>query len=430
MPPLKVHICNDPSKFLAFHDSPRFSLSSAITSNMNSYVDLGISQTIKGSLEHFLTSLEGGNDSLKSFLGHWMSLNDTLQSHHDQLKEETLEDAHNLASTIGLIASVMLELDTTGDLLQREFAKELSQILNDDMENLVIRDELPILIGSTLSSQPLISVFAKLFFHIGDSSQPPYIKPCCQWLLANLHNPYPLKSVRNSICRQTGSPIKDVDAWFTDARKRMGWNQLRRTHFSNKREKIIDAATSFFKPSRDFFKLDSSLQSFPFGGLEDYSMAFIEMEECAQRLFSGRFEETPLAKTLDQDFPLHSQRQNQPNQQEPQKHQTNITLKRKRRAYPSPERSPDRSPEPQSPSMITIPSPVLLSTVSHKRRRSSSEACTDNTGPGRPQKRLRYFSVHDNFPICQTNFSFIDRPTLKTSILLWLQLACPLQRHL
>ncbi|KAF8153548.1 homeodomain protein [Pholiota molesta] len=335
-------------------------------------MDLELMNTMDSSLEHFLTSLKGGNDALSSFLGRWKSLSTTLQSHRDHLNEETLANAHYLASTIDTIASVMLELDTHRDVMERQLAKDLSHILNDDMENLVIRDESPI--------SP------------GHGSIPPYIKPCSQWLLDNLHNPYPPKSIRNSICRQTGSSIKDLDAWFTDARKRIGWNQLRRTHFSNRREKIIDAATSFFKPSPQFLKLDSSPDVFPLSKTDDYSMAFVEMEERAQRLFSDKFEVTPLALTLDhivRDLQPLSQMQNQPNQPESQTQQTNPTLKRTYHAYPSPEHSPERSPEQLPLSNIAISSLIPPSAASHKRRRSSSETVFDDIGLDRPQKRSR-----------------------------------------
>nr|BAH22610.1 homeodomain protein [Pholiota nameko] len=336
-------------------------------------MDARVTETMKLLLECFMTSLKGGNNNLASFLRYWVPLKDTLQSHHDDLKEDTLAYAHNLVSTIGTITSGMLELEVERDTMQRELMQELSHILNEDMENLVIRDEMPI--SKVLDSIPV------------------YVKPCCQWLLNNLHNPYPAKSVRNSICRQTGYSIKDIDAWFVDARKRIGWNQLRRTHFANKRERIIDAATSFFKPYRTFV-IGNALHEFPLAGLTDYSMIFIEMEECARRLFSDKFEETSLARTIDvvQDPSrpsqnhIFTQSQNQ---------QTSTVFKLNRYTYPSPEQSPESSPGPIPSSIIAIPEPLTSPFSSHKRRRSLSEVRVDNTSPDRSQKRLRSINAHD-----------------------------------
>jgi len=82
--------------------------------------------------------------------------------------------------------------------------------------------------------------------------QPPaatasYIRPAYHWLLHNLHNPYPPKETRDTIAHETASDPKHVDNWFADIRKRMGWNAIRKRHFSNKRHLTVDAATTFFK---------------------------------------------------------------------------------------------------------------------------------------------------------------------------------------
>ncbi|KAF9486288.1 mating-type protein [Pholiota conissans] len=330
-------------------------------------MDLKISGVMKASLGLFLDTLKDGGGNLPSLLEDWTSLSQTLETNLHNLKEETIADAHNVASAIGIIASVMLELESHNNVIHQRFAQDITHVLGEELENLVIRDE--------ASLAPI---------SIGNKTAPSYIKPCSQWLLANLHNPYPPKSIQNSICRQTGSVLKDLDAWFADARKRIGWNDLRRTHFSNRREKIIDAATSFFKPSHKFLKLNSSLEGFPSCLSDEHSMAFVEMEERAKDLFVKKFEETLLARTIDCVVPSQdplSRTRDRPEL-------TNNALKRKRHAYPSPERSPERSPEPQTPLVNTF-SPSLLPTTSHKRRRSESPEANDENSPDRFHKRLR-----------------------------------------
>nr|AAB22023.1 A42 mating-type factor beta 1-1 gene product [Coprinus cinereus, Peptide Partial, 44 aa] [Coprinopsis cinerea] len=44
------------------------------------------------------------------------------------------------------------------------------------------------------------------------------------WLKDNWYNPYPSGEVRTQIARQTRTSRKDIDAWFIDARRRIGWN--------------------------------------------------------------------------------------------------------------------------------------------------------------------------------------------------------------
>jgi hypothetical protein len=122
---------------------------------------------------------------------------------------------------------------------------------------------------------------------------PTYIQPAHAWLLNNLHNPYPSKQMRTTFLKQTGTSLKDIDAWFTDVRKRIGWNSLRKKHFTTRKE-MIAAATRFFKPS--------SMQLDPETELEDtahFDQDFALLEDNAKNLYSRKFLTSTLASRLD-----------------------------------------------------------------------------------------------------------------------------------
>ncbi|KAF9270590.1 hypothetical protein L218DRAFT_952689 [Marasmius fiardii PR-910] len=72
-----------------------------------------------------------------------------------------------------------------------------------------------------------------------------YVKSASEWLLKNLHNPFPSIEFRDRLCLIHDCPRKNIDAWFNEARKRIGWNSIRKKHFST-RKQTIDAASSFF----------------------------------------------------------------------------------------------------------------------------------------------------------------------------------------
>lgn len=61
-----------------------------------------------------------------------------------------------------------------------------------------------------------------------------------QWLLCNLHNPYPLPHVRFPTLRNAGS--KQTKDWFAKARQRIGWTRLLRDRFAGCRSLATDAA--------------------------------------------------------------------------------------------------------------------------------------------------------------------------------------------
>ncbi|KIK70726.1 hypothetical protein GYMLUDRAFT_148506, partial [Collybiopsis luxurians FD-317 M1] len=55
------------------------------------------------------------------------------------------------------------------------------------------------------------------------SSLPAYIPPSYAWFLDNLHNPYPPQQIRQEIASSTNCEQRLIDAWFVDARRRIGW---------------------------------------------------------------------------------------------------------------------------------------------------------------------------------------------------------------
>jgi hypothetical protein len=165
-----------------------------------------------------------------------------------------------------------------------------------------------------------------------------YIELAATWLHQNVHNPYPDVNVKGSIAAKSGATKKDVEAWFVDARKRIGWNALRRKRFNNKRADIVDAATRFLVRNETFLPpiLESEL---------------VAIEQQARSL-QQKFQESDLASRLDSAV-----RDLTPAVKEEANHFWRSTLVK--RPYPTPELSPQRSdtislPSP-SPSICTLP---------------------------------------------------------------------------
>ncbi|KAG6874671.1 hypothetical protein C0992_007044, partial [Termitomyces sp. T32_za158] len=112
-------------------------------------------------------------------------------------------------------------------------------------------------------------------------SIPPYTKPSYDWLLSNLHNPYPSRDTRDAISRTSAAARKDVDSWFTDARRRIGWNDARRSYFSNKRAEMVRAASRFYDGGGGKVYLS-----------QDAEYALVSIAKRAQGLYCDKFGET------------------------------------------------------------------------------------------------------------------------------------------
>lgn len=129
--------------------------------------------------------------------------------------------------------------------------------------------------------------------HVQSPPSPPDAPPirrdisrAARWLSLNYYNPYPSNMVRDEISEQANWSRKDVDAWFLEARKRIGWNDIRRTFFNNKRAGAVEGATKFFHCSSASFS----------PALEQ---AFVNMKSCVEELYIEPFRPSELVVSLD-----------------------------------------------------------------------------------------------------------------------------------
>lgn len=215
-------------------------------------------------------------------------------------------------------------------------------------------------------------------------TSPPYIQSAHAWLLNNLHNPYPSKQTRITFATETKTPQKDIDAWFTDIRKRIGWNSLRKKHFSTRKD-MIAAATRFFKPSST--QLDTRTDPEDVAPLDQ---DFAVLEDTAKNLYSRRFSTSPLANGLNavKDVTLETNPAAQVD-----------SLARQISSQQIEPLSPCSSLEFVSPSPLTTfsspsppPSPSQPSSQGRKRRQSTFDS--DPSIEAQPHKRMRFVILY------------------------------------
>ncbi|KAF9056124.1 homeobox KN domain-containing protein [Panaeolus papilionaceus] len=273
--------------------------------------------------ENFLSSILKDDKKLDDFVTSWTHISDAvmLAVNQNSLTNEALHMAQSVAARINILASSFLELSERTEMINQS----LEQDLNSAFATLNLDDNQE---AATPTARRL----------------PSYVQAAHQWLLENIHNPYPTKTTKLQLSRQTSCPVKDIDSWFSAARKRIGWNNLRSSHFANNRAQIIAAATAFFKPINSLSNKSESVSY-----LSPVDAAFLEIEYNAKHLYDF----IPDAKLSE-------------------------PVRRRRRypAYPSPEPS-DRSNE-------TSPEPDMLSSSSshqtdtRKRKRSAIDDATES----------------------------------------------------
>lgn len=137
------------------------------------------------------------------------------------ISPDTIALAHNVTSHIANVFEMLIGLEEDMSHLRKELDEDMQAILSP--------------------SQPRSSRV-----HQDNATRFLSLPAAIDWFLVNMHNPYPSKNIRTAFSRSAGCTRQQVDKWFSDVRKESGWNRLWKTHFSNKKSALIEAATQYF----------------------------------------------------------------------------------------------------------------------------------------------------------------------------------------
>nr|CAA56133.1 A mating type protein [Coprinopsis cinerea] len=275
-------------------------------------VDATLNQTLNCLPNDLLASLRGDATS-KSTLASAISKVDALVQSCQQLGEGTRDLISSYASLIAFLPSGIHQAEAESSAVLDDFSNDVAGLFD----------------GLALETDASPE----------EPAEPAYIEPSCRWLKDNWYNPYPSPQVRSSIAKQTGASRKDIDAWFIDARKRIGWNELRRRCFDNKRANIVEAATRFHQ--------GKSLEDLPciahHGPTIENDLASITSQ--ASAWYDGRYAQSKLADKLDpvvKDM-TPALKEKIKRDADERRREERQKKKRKRNPYPSPECSPASS---------------------------------------------------------------------------------------
>ena len=114
-----------------------------------------------------------------------------------------------------------------------------------------------------------------------------------QWLLRNLHNPYPLPHVKFSTSRIECS--KSTKDWFSKARQRIGWTRLLRDRFAGCRSLATNAAFRAFVRDDPANPLDGDLKT-----------AFLAIKSHAELVYGDENTPSPSPKRMRSMSPTPS----------------------------------------------------------------------------------------------------------------------------
>ncbi|KAF7436535.1 hypothetical protein PC9H_003368 [Pleurotus ostreatus] len=353
--------------------------------------------------EPLLHSIIEGVPALERFKDSWSTLLDSLKT--QELDEDTSALAHATASRIEVLASAFLKVETESNSFQSSFLS--------DLDGLFAQMSLSSHRASPSEAPPLEPT---------STSSPPHIAPAYKWLLKNICNPYPTKETKELISRATGTSLQNIDAWFLNARRRIGWTSISKKYFSGSK---VDTVAAAFRALSDDPKLPiSNEERRPLPA--NIRMAFVEMENAAKELYLEKYTKSELAGTLDRMVKdmTDSDRKRRREERKREKALEKLKSERERedkrsrdaqrrwkeveQSYPSP------SPKPESPKRrFETPSSVdseeedLTPLPIAGRKRASTEDSSDDTqvADERPAKRSRILSSSSSCSSVDTFYS-------------------------
>nr|AAD33323.1 mating-type protein beta 1 [Coprinopsis cinerea] len=327
--------------------------------------DTIVRRTIESLRKDFLAMIRGGSaNSLTAFLDACSQFDTYVHSCHDSLSDETMDLLLEFSVPLATLSDNMVELEDEKKPVADRFPEDIIGILTDQASHMTLAGE------SESSTTPL------------------YVQPCARWLKDNWHNPYPSPQTRSHIATQTHALRKDIDAWFIDARRRIGWNDLRRKYFDNKRANIVQAAAIFVSSDPTSDGLPSHLE-----------IEFASVLARATSLYDERFSQSTLACKLDNAVrdmtpALKEQLKIEKARKRQEERMSSVTNKRARHAYPTPERSPPAAAELlASPSLSVIDLTYVDESPSIGRKRRRSLRSDDDDAKPPLCKRSRSQSI-------------------------------------
>ena len=368
----------------------------------------------------FLNSLLDDTQMLASYHQTWSALPGELStaSQNGNIRHETLSLAHLVATRISKIATCFLDIKRDEEFSTAQLQSDCDAMFHQmACLNINAQPKSSHLDNTSGTSRPPTCFNAPT--SNAESSSPPFLASAHQWLVDNLHNPYPTAEAKARIAAASSYQVSSINSWFINARRRIGWTTLCREHFSNCRADMIDAAYRALVEDDPHRILPPQLRH-----------SFFKMKVAAESLYSSTFTRSTFAGDLDaivKDMAeedresakvgkcCQAERANLTKVRETETWRGSHVAKREtlqaiQDAYPSPDSSITASPVPALDDSLTdeseeeedVAPPIIAGS---KRRRSSMEPVDQPSSARRPIKRLRYVfwflpqpAVHNSRP--------------------------------
>nr|AGS09338.1 a1 homeodomain mating type protein [Heterobasidion parviporum] len=187
--------------------------------------------------QNMLDGVAMGPQALKSFYESWASLGRDIECaiRNRSLGSGTYSLVKVVSARVEVLAEAFLGMHSDTDSLADDLMSELS----DTLTQFGLSEDPSIPVTSDHQHHPkkmqLLTDLA--------TPRPSSYASAYDWLLDNLHNPYPSPDVKSQLAQIHGLSSKSIGAWFKQVRQEIGWSILSGEIFSGSRSKTTRAAS-------------------------------------------------------------------------------------------------------------------------------------------------------------------------------------------
>nr|AGS09286.1 a1 homeodomain mating type protein [Heterobasidion annosum] len=198
--------------------------------------DLILRRRLLRAEQQFLDAVVEGPQALKSFYDSWTSLGHEIEYavRHRTLGPDIYSVVEVVSASIQILATEFLDTHFQMQSLTDDFMSELGDTLS--RFGLSEDPSLPVISDDQNHSEKTQS------FTLA-TPHPSSYASAYEWLLDNLHNPYPSPDVKSQLAQAHGLSPKAIGTWFKQVRQEIGWSTLSGEIFSGSRSKTTRAAS-------------------------------------------------------------------------------------------------------------------------------------------------------------------------------------------
>lgn len=229
--------------------------------------------------QDFIVAARSDSSLLMDFSERWQALESEWDACLHEADHSTQQLVNGVAARIERLAGDLYVVRSHYMTLEEDLLRGLEDVFS----SLTLEDSVDVDCGGPSSAE--VSPPAK----IGSRHN---VFPA-EWLLRNLHNPYPPPHICFSSDTTVGS--KCVKDWFSKARQRIGWTRLLRDRFAGCRSLAIDAAFRAFVRDDPDNPLDTDLRT-----------AFLAIKSHAELVYGDEDTTSPTVKRVRSVSPTPS----------------------------------------------------------------------------------------------------------------------------